>query len=172
MAAKSSQPGRPGAHRAAKSSQPGQQRQPDRAKRSQIEPARAPGEARASQSRPDRASKGAQVALWAPRLRRLGAQLRRASPRTAARRAKSKQPRRHRRNTAPVQRNRRFAAQGHAFRAAKSSQQGAQERTGWPNRASRGAQERAGQQIEPVEAPSASDPLRAGARSFAQIPSS
>ena len=75
LAAKSSQLGRPGAHRAAKSSQPGQQGQPDRAKRGQIEPARAPGAARASQSRPNRASKGAQVALGAPRLRRLGAQL-------------------------------------------------------------------------------------------------
>ena len=57
-AAKSSQLGRPGAHRAAKSSQRESQGQPDRAIRGQIDPARAPGAARSSQSRPDRASQG------------------------------------------------------------------------------------------------------------------
>ena len=89
--------------------------------------------------------------------------------RPAARRAsKLKQPGRHRRNTAPVQRNRRFAAQDHAFRAAKSSQQGAQELTEQPNGASQGvfgpvqaSQGARGSQIEPVEAGS-SRPGRPG----------
>ena len=102
FAPKSTQPGRPGATRAPKSSQPGRPGAHRAAKSSQ--PGR-PGARRAAKSR--------------------------QPGRPGARRApKSKQPGRHRRNTAPVQRNRRFAAQGHAFRAAKSSQQGPAGRPG------------------------------------------